>query len=89
MVRMANLRSGPANDSYSALKQTTGDLGIRPSSIATTYICQIPRLKPAGNLIVAIIVADLVLLQAVWQLYKIVAEFYLGKKNRETAPRVR
>lgn len=85
-ARMANLRSGPAKDSYSTLRETTGSLGIAPSVIATTYICQVPRLKPAGNLIVAIIVADLVLLQAVWQLYKISAEFYLGKTNRETAP---
>ncbi|KAJ0148877.1 Dioxygenase swnH1 [Fusarium oxysporum f. sp. albedinis] len=85
-ARMANLRSGPANDSYSALKKTTGHLGITPSVIATTYICQVPRLKPAGNLIVAIIVADLVLLQAVWQLYKLSAEFYLSKKHRDSAP---
>ncbi|EXM17867.1 hypothetical protein FoTM2_015243 [Fusarium oxysporum f. sp. vasinfectum] len=84
-ARMANLRSGPANDSYSALKKTTGRLGITPSVIATTYICQVPRLKPAGNLIVAIIVADLVLLQAVWQLYKLSAEFYLSKKHRDSA----
>ncbi|KAG9498134.1 hypothetical protein J7337_011029 [Fusarium musae] len=30
-TRMANLRSGPANDSYSALQKTTGQLGIIPS----------------------------------------------------------
>ncbi|VTT60302.1 unnamed protein product [Fusarium fujikuroi] len=50
-ARMANLRSGPANDSYSTLKETTGSLGITPSVFAATYICQVPRLKPAGNLI--------------------------------------
>ncbi|KAF4943816.1 hypothetical protein FSARC_14824 [Fusarium sarcochroum] len=60
-----NLFPGPANDSYTVLGKSTGQLGIKPSVILTSYICQVPRLKPAGNLIVAVIVADLMLLQAV------------------------
>jgi hypothetical protein len=83
-VRIANLRPGPANDSYGALKKMTGPLGVTPSVIATTYICQVPRLKPAGNLIVAIIVADLVLLQAVWQLYKLATEAYLTRERPDS-----
>ncbi|KAF4342062.1 hypothetical protein FBEOM_3993 [Fusarium beomiforme] len=85
-ARLANLKSGPATDSYDALKKKTGPLGATPSVIATTYICQVPRLKPAGNLIVAIIVADIVLLQAVWQLYKLAAETYLSKTRPDPVP---
>ncbi|KAF9770748.1 hypothetical protein IL306_011647 [Fusarium sp. DS 682] len=85
-ARMANLKSGPATDSYEALKKMTGPLGVTPSVIATTYICQVPRLKAAGNLIVAIIVADIVLLQAVWQLYKLATEAYLSKKGSDPVP---
>jgi hypothetical protein len=56
-------------------------LGTTPSVIATTYLCQVPELKSAGNLIVAILVADLVLLQVTWQLYKLLAEAYLSRRQ--------
>lgn len=58
-----------------------GPFGTTPSVIATTYIYQVPQLKSAGNLIVAIVVADLVLLQAVWKLYKLVAETIVTRRQ--------
>ncbi|CAJ0547373.1 Ff.00g041270.m01.CDS01 [Fusarium sp. VM40] len=81
-----NLFPGPANDSYAVLGKSTGPLGIKPSVILTFYVCQVPRLKPAGNLIVAVIVADLVLLQAVWQLYKLATEAYLSRVRPDMNP---
>ncbi|KAJ3546309.1 hypothetical protein NM208_g2073 [Fusarium decemcellulare] len=83
-IQRANLSPGPANDSYSVLKKSTGPLRVTPSVISTAYICQVPRLKPAGNLIVAILVADLVLLQAVWQLYKLATEAYLTRTHPDS-----
>lgn len=83
-LEMANYEGGPANASFAALEATTGPLGTTPSVIATTYICQVPRLKTRGDIIIAILVADLVLLRAVWQIYKLLTEVYLGKK-RSTA----
>ncbi|KAI0889342.1 uncharacterized protein GGS22DRAFT_177860 [Annulohypoxylon maeteangense] len=80
-IKMANFKAGPGNASFDSLKATTGPLSVIPSVIATTYLCQVPELKSAGNLILAIIVADLVLLQSMWQLYKIVAEWYLGRRQ--------
>ncbi|XDG09694.1 hypothetical protein ABKA04_009309 [Annulohypoxylon sp. FPYF3050] len=80
-IRMANFKAGPGNDSFNTLKSTTGPLGVTPSVITTTYLCQVPQLKSAGNLILAIIVADLVLLQSMWQLYKIIAEWYLTSRQ--------
>ncbi|SCN77425.1 uncharacterized protein FFB20_05545 [Fusarium fujikuroi] len=48
-ARMANLRSGPANDSYSTLKETTGSLGITPSVFAATYISDLVLLQADGS----------------------------------------
>lgn len=79
IIEQANFRPGPANDSFEVLGATTGPLGTTPSVISTSYLCQVPRLKSVGNLIVAILIADLVLLQTVWQLYKFMAEAHLAK----------
>lgn len=79
--RKANIKTGPATESYTTLRDSTGPLGTTPSVIATTYICQVPQLKSAANMIVAIVVADLVLLQAVWQLYKLAAETILTRRQ--------
>lgn len=80
-IEMANFKPGPADASYDLLESSTGRLGTTPSVISTTYTCQVPELKSAGNLIVAIVVADLVLLQVVWQLYKLLAETYLSRQQ--------
>ncbi|KAI1209371.1 uncharacterized protein F4807DRAFT_91589 [Annulohypoxylon truncatum] len=80
-IEMANFKAGPANESFDDLNATTGPLRVTPSVISTTYLCQVPELKSAGNLILAIIVADLVLMQGVWQLYKISAEWYLTRRQ--------
>ncbi|KAI1460421.1 hypothetical protein F4805DRAFT_392374 [Annulohypoxylon moriforme] len=80
-IKMANFKSGPGNASFDSLKATTGPLGTTPSVLSTTYLCQVPELKSTGNLILAIIVADLVLLQSMWQLYKILAEWYLSRRQ--------
>lgn len=63
--RKANVKTGPATESYRKLRESTGPLGTTPSVIATTYMRQMPQLKSAGNIIVAIVVADLVLLKVV------------------------
>ena len=60
--------TNPAMESYSASKSRTGSLSISPSVISQQYLCQIPKLKPGGSLFVAILVADLVFLQALWKL---------------------
>jgi hypothetical protein len=75
----ANFRSGPANGSYDSLKGSNGPLGTTPSIISTTYLCQVPQLKSAGGLIIAVLVADLVFMQVTWQVYKLVATAYLTR----------
>jgi hypothetical protein len=48
-------KASPGNDAL---------LGVKSSVLATNYLCQVPRRKPGGSLIIAILVADLVLLRA-------------------------
>ncbi|KAK5165572.1 uncharacterized protein LTR77_009101 [Saxophila tyrrhenica] len=47
----------------------TGKLGLTRSVISTKYLCQVPRRRPWGDVFIAVLLADLVLLQAAWKLY--------------------
>lgn len=76
----ANARPGPFVQSYTALQNTTGPLTVMPSVFVRDYICQVPRRKAWANLIVSVLVADLVFLQAIWQLYKFAVDYFLVKK---------
>jgi len=55
-------------------------LGIDPSVISVTYLCQVPRLKSTGSLFFSVLVADLVLLQALWKLFILVVDFFVARK---------
>jgi hypothetical protein len=77
----ANAAPGPATQEYDTLKATTGPLGITPSVISTNYICQIPQLKSGGNLFLAVLVADLVFLQALWKIFTLATDWLLLRKR--------
>ncbi|KAK7912183.1 hypothetical protein PG985_014664 [Apiospora marii] len=75
---MANAWPGPATRSYDELRNETGPLSVTPSVISAQYLCcQIPRMRPPSSLVVAVTVADLVFLQAAWQLYKLFIGLWL------------
>lgn len=59
------------------------DYDITPSVLATTYVCQVPRLKSTGTLIVSVLVADLVLLQAIWKLFVLATNYFLTLNKDE------
>lgn len=59
------------------------DYDVSPSVLATTYMCQVPRLKSTGTLIVSVLVADLVLLQAIWKLFVLAMNYFLASKKGE------
>ncbi|KAJ5134851.1 hypothetical protein N7526_006216 [Penicillium atrosanguineum] len=80
----ANADPGPETVQYDTAKSGTGPLGTTPSVISMGYICQVPRLKSTGNLLVSILVADLVFLQAIWQLFKLVTDTYLFRSRPES-----
>ncbi|KAF3023600.1 hypothetical protein E8E14_012112 [Neopestalotiopsis sp. 37M] len=72
-----NTYPGPADKPFDSAKDANITLTFPPSVISATYFCQVPQLKSATNLIVAILVADLVLLRAIWQIYKLGTQAYL------------
>lgn len=77
---IANAHPGPATEEYSTLKTATGQLGTTPSVISTEYLCQVPQRKAAGTLFISVLVADLVLLQALWRLFKLGTEYIFLRK---------
>lgn len=79
---MANAEPGPERDPFDAQQRaTTGPLRVLPSVISARYLCQVPQLKSTGNLIVAVLVANLVFLQTVWQIFKLCIEAYLVREH--------
>jgi hypothetical protein len=67
---IVNAAPGPARQSFDDVKAhgQTGPLSITPSTIYQEYLCQIPQRKSLGSLIIAVVVADLVFLQALWKI---------------------
>ena len=77
---IANAIPGPLDEDYETFKGNTGPLGVTPSVFVRDYTCQVPQQKAWPNLIVSILVADLVFLQAAWQLYKLAIDYFFVKK---------
>ncbi|KAK8137196.1 hypothetical protein PG984_005136 [Apiospora sp. TS-2023a] len=77
---MANAWPGPATRSYDELRDETGPLLVTPSVISAQYLCQVPRMRAPSSLVVAVMVADLVFLQAAWQLYKLFTGWWLTRR---------
>jgi hypothetical protein len=73
-------RPGPAKKDNATLKNSTGPLEVKPSVFVRDYLCQVPRRKALPNLVVSVLVADLVFLQATWQIYKLVVEYFFVKR---------
>ncbi|KAI4953443.1 hypothetical protein J4E91_002290 [Alternaria rosae] len=74
-------RFGPERDPFDAQRSTSGPLGIVPSVIRKQYYCQVPQLKSTGDLVLSIMIADLVLLQAAWQLFKVFTEWLVTRNG--------
>ena len=62
-------------------KGETGPLQFSPSVIATKYLCQVPKLKSAGDILMSVLLADLVFLSLAWRLFTVgVGFFFLDKR---------
>lgn len=59
----------------------TGEPSVAPSGIYTQYFCTIPKLKSPGYLFISVLVADLVLLQAIWIVFTWVVNFFLQRRD--------
>ncbi|KAI0467943.1 hypothetical protein F4859DRAFT_219981 [Xylaria cf. heliscus] len=63
----------------SAVPQPT--LGAQSSYLSTNYICQVPRAKSAGTRAFAILIANLVLLHTIWQVFKLILDNVLLRRG--------
>jgi hypothetical protein len=78
-LKSALLAQGP----FTAENASRWHLDVWPAFISTEYLCQQPRLKQGGSLIMVVVVADLVLLQAIWTVFKFGIDFFLQRKYPE------
>jgi len=74
-----DLAAGP----YTTSNASNWELGVHPSVISVTYLCQVPRLKSTGSLFFSVLVANLVLLQALWKIFVLVVDFFAARKHPE------
>jgi hypothetical protein len=49
--------------------------------LAIGYLCQIPKRKPTGNLILSVLVTDLVFLQVLWLFFTFYISQYMKRKD--------
>ncbi|KAK8100243.1 hypothetical protein PG999_010617 [Apiospora kogelbergensis] len=66
--------SGLALASFDRNQTPQAPLGAAPAFLSTNYICQVPQTKSPGILFISIFVADLVLLQAVWLVFRLIVD---------------
>nr|POF15309.1 hypothetical protein CFP56_42198 [Quercus suber] len=78
---IANAYPGPSDQKFGTI--ASGPLGTTPSVLRTTYLCQVPHRKPAGTLFVLVLVADLVLLHALWFLFSSTLALFALRRRRD------
>ena len=59
------------------------NLGTSPSVIPRKYLCQVPQRKPIRTMIVSILIADLVFMQALWKLFNLIINLWLTQRDPE------
>ena len=51
------------------------DLGVHPSVVSAEYLCLVPQSKPLSTQVLAVIIADVVLLSSIWTCFQLVVGF--------------
>lgn len=69
------------NQSYAAYKSQTGPLETKNATIFSQYSCSVPVRKDIGTLFLAILIADLVFLQALWTILKLFADRIVARQE--------
>ncbi|KAF9769451.1 hypothetical protein IL306_013115 [Fusarium sp. DS 682] len=78
-----NTTEGLAHYAFTSKDPSRKKLGIEPSVISTTFLCQIPRLKSRPTLIVSVVINTIVILSALWRLYQFSIDATLLKNDPE------
>ncbi|KAF4812544.1 hypothetical protein CGCSCA5_v009119 [Colletotrichum siamense] len=68
------------NESYSTIQPLMGPLSCDKATIAAQYLCSVPKQKSVGVMLLAIIIADLVFLQAAWKLLQCFADLKMANR---------
>ncbi|KAI0969345.1 hypothetical protein F4678DRAFT_440116 [Xylaria arbuscula] len=63
-------------------------LGVNISYFSTSYICQMPMLKPAGTRFIAILSSSLILLHTIWNIFWLVFNWIVLDRLQEEANNV-
>lgn len=78
-----NVPEGLAAGPYTSSNASKWNISINDSVFSATYLCRVPRLKSSSSLIFSLLVADLVLLQALWKVFVVVVDAYMVRTYRE------
>jgi hypothetical protein len=76
--------SVPMDQSYAAFSNQTGHLKTQNASIYTQYICSAPRKKSTPTIFLLVVVADYVLFQLWWLIFKFFADGHYSEKSPTT-----
>lgn len=69
------------NQTYARYSPQMGPLGSKPATLYSQYACSLPVQKSTGAMLIAILIADLVFLQAAWKLLTLTTEGMLNRKD--------
>ena len=81
-VQNTTLDRYPLAKAYEQSRDTLPSLKVNSATLFAQYTCSVPKLKDPFSLIVSIVVADLVLLQGLWQLLNFATTTYLETKDK-------
>ncbi|PNP82744.1 hypothetical protein FNYG_03975 [Fusarium nygamai] len=72
------------NETYDMFASKMGPLGSKNATIVSQYLCSVPQSKSPGVMLLAILLADLVFLQAAWVIYNWIAGSMLSSSQMQT-----
>ena len=72
---------GPALTKYDPSDTSNGPLQAHSSVLANNYLCQVPKRRSWSSLLIAILVSDLVFLQALWMIFTFGLGFALTRRG--------
>ncbi|OHE99469.1 hypothetical protein CORC01_05269 [Colletotrichum orchidophilum] len=70
-------------ESYDAFQPLMGPLTCKNATVVSQYLCSVPQQKSWGVMLFAILLADLVFLQAAWKILTWTADGLVSKANTE------
>ncbi|RKK93290.1 hypothetical protein BFJ71_g9626 [Fusarium oxysporum] len=72
------------NETYDRFASEMGPLESNDATIVSQYLCSVPQSKSPGIMLLAILLADLVFLQAAWVIYNWIAGSMLSESQMQT-----